>query len=142
MNSLPQKKQTVFSKKLLISFGLQGILVAAVSIVAYAIGLSAGSAVATTMAFITLTLSQVLFTLSARTENLPSFLTIGENKISIYSCIGALLLILLVTVTPLRSMFGLELLMFGNWIDATLLSLIPMLIAEGVKLVKYLTKKA
>lgn len=140
MSTLPQKRQTVFNKKLLTSFALQGALVAVVSIISYSIGLNIGTAAASTMAFITLIFSQVLFTLSARTENIPSVLSLKNNKFALYSCLLSVALVLIVAVTPLRALFSLELIAFGYWVNAILLSIVPTLVAEGIKLIKYLKK--
>jgi Ca2+-transporting ATPase len=141
MLTAPQRKQAVFTKDLFINAGIQMLSSTVFAIIAFAIGKINGSATAMTMAFIVLSLAQVFFTLTARTENTPVFFCLFKNRIPLYiSLISALLLFLIVT-TPICGIFGLASLTAGNWILAILFAALPCLVAEIYKTVKYFKAK-
>ncbi len=141
MKSLPQKRQTILNKNLLISVILQGVLVTVLSIIAYSLGLVVGQATAVTMSFIVLTLSQVFFSLSARTENIPSLLSFAANKTALYCCLLSLILVLAVVLTPLNTIFGLTAINGSQWFISIVLSIIPFFVSEILKTVKYIKAK-
>ncbi len=141
MRTLPQKRQTILNRNLLVSIVLQGVLVTVLSTFAYSLGLAVNSATAATMAFIVLTLSQVFFSLSARTENIPSILSFAANKTSIYCCLLSLILVLVVVLTPLSTMFGFTAISGSQWFIAIILSVIPFIASEILKTVKYVKSK-
>ncbi len=139
MQTLPQRKQTVFTKKLFINISLQALLVAILSIIAYAIGKDTITSM--TMAFAVLTLSQVLFSLTARTENAPIVLCFGKNRIPLYTFILSFALLFIIIATPVNAIFGLTSLSAGKWLIVILLSVIPFLVAECQKTIKYFSGK-
>ncbi len=141
MLSKPQKRQVLLNKNLLVSIVLQGVLVAILSILAYSVGLAVNAATAGTMAFVVLILSQVFFSLSARTENIPSVLSLTANKTVIFFCIISIILVVSVIVTPLNTIFGLANLSGVQWVISVLLSIIPFVVAETLKTVRYIKTK-
>ncbi len=141
MASVPQRRQTVFSKNLVISVVYQGAVIGALGLIAYAIGMSVNASVATTMTFAVIILSQIFFSLSARTENAPALFSLSANRFSYFAALLSLVLLLMVMLTPIRTMFGLSLLSVTQWLWIILLSVIPFIVCECVKLVKYIRAK-
>ena len=140
MKSLPQRKQTVFTKNLFINISIQALLVAIISIITFAIGKSQGFAVASTMTFAVLALSQVLFSLSARTETTPIVFCFRKNNFPLYIAAVSLALLILLIATPIHTLFGLAKLALSNWVIVVLFSLIPFITAEVYKTVRYFKK--
>ena len=141
MNTAPQKRQAVFTKELFINAGIQMLTSAIFSIIAFAVGNIHGTATAMTMAFTVLALSQVFFTLTARTENTPVFLCILKNRIPLYVSLISVLVLFLIVATPVHGIFGLAALTAGNWILVILFAALPCLIAEIYKTVRYFKAK-
>ena len=142
MHSPPQKKQTVFSKRLVVDSLYQGVLFTVISIIAYAIGLPHGKDAATTLAFLVIILSQVIFSLSTRCEHAPSLMSLGSNKFALLTAAFSILLTAVVVFSPLGSAFGFALAIPGGAVVATVfLSLIPFAVCEATKLIHYLKTK-
>ncbi len=139
MKSKPERKQTVFSRKLFINISLQAVLVAVLAIVTFAIGRT--NAASITMTFAVLTLSQVFFALSARTETTPIVLCFAKNKIPLLTAILSFMIIFLLIETPISKIFGLTVLSLSSWILVIAISLLPFLVAECVKTFKYFADK-
>ena len=139
MTEAPRKRTFIVDKKMIIDTAYQSVIFAAIALVAYAVGLSISEGVACTMAFAVIIFSQMLFSISVRTESCPVFVEASRNKFSYISAAVAILISLFIMLTPVRTMFGFE--MFSNgWVTVILLSLVPFLVNEVIKLVKYLRR--
>ncbi len=136
MSEAPQRKQTVFSKKLVTRIAYQGLVMTLCFIAAYVIGLVVNTETAATMAFICAILSQIIFSFSARTENESVIFSLTKNKTSLWALAFSIVVLLFVTLTPTRTLFSLSALTVGQWLIAILISLVPFVVNEAVKLIK------
>ncbi len=139
MKSLPQRKQTVFNKPLFVNVSMQALLVAILSIVAFAVGKNAATSI--TLAFAVLTLSQVFFALSARTESIPVALCFGKNYTPLLISFLSAFVLFVFIQSPINKILGLTALGATSWLIIILLSAVPFLVAETYKMIKYFKKK-
>lgn len=130
----------IFANGVGLSIGYQGVILAALTLSAYLLGRTASPEIGTTMAFCTLTFSQLLHSLNVRSLE-KSLFEVGfhTNKY----LLGAILLsivftVLIVQVPGLNVVFRLTALNGLQWFQAALLSAAILPIVE---LVKFIIKK-
>ena len=135
------KNEGIFAHGLGIQVVLQGALFAALSLIGYYIGwkIIGGESAGQTMAFIILSMSQVLQAFNMRSGK--SLFKIGPftNKTLNLAALGSLLLTLLVVLTPVRIAFGLTLLEPMYYLIAFGLACVPtvfMELAKALRLIK------
>ncbi len=130
------KKEGLFAHGYGVRIILQGIMFGALALVAYKIGeVSTGSlAGGQTMAFISLSLSQVIQAFNMRSDH--SLFKIGffSNKKLNLSALVSIILVLLVIFTPLKIVFGLITLDLKLYLIAFSMALIPLVVMELGKL--------
>lgn len=93
---------------------------------------------AQTMAFVVLSFSQLVhsFNLRSRTKSIFS-IGIFTNKYLVFSLlIGVLMQVCIISIPPLANIFGVHALTMRDWGFVLLLSLIPLVVNEFIKLVK------
>ena len=129
------KKGRFFTKDYTISILWQGVLLAVIGIVSYAIG---GS----TMLFATLVLSEISLAFSVRSENSIFKVGFHTNK-GMLLALGVAIFTLLIISGPLHTVFMLkENLTTAIVFELILFSLIPLAVSEAVKFLKaYLLKR-
>ena len=129
----------LLDKTLGINIGWQGVMFAIITLISFALGKSAGAS--STMAFITLSLSQVLHSFNIRSSH--SIFTAGYsgNKAILGAAVLSIALILIVTLTPMSAVFGLVSLSSSLWSYAVGLALVPVVICEIVKAVTLIIGK-
>jgi Ca2+-transporting ATPase len=138
MNHPPRPpKEPIINKSMWINIAIQTVAFTAVTLVAFSIGLRSPQVqVAETMAFVTLSLAQVLRAISSRSEHYP-ILKIGlfSNKWMNLAVATSIALILLVVYVPfLNRPFDTIPLQLEQWIWVLPLALIPAIIGELSKL--------
>lgn len=141
MLSKPQRRQTLFSKTLITSIVYQAVIMGVLSLVTFGLGNSVNSSVASTMVFAVVILSQIFFSLSARTENAPSVFSFKNNKTALLAGAVSVALLLFIMLSPLNAVFSLSTLRFSQWMTVLGLSVIPFVVCEVVKFVKTLKKQ-
>lgn len=150
MERKPRKKnEGLFSGKLGIDVIWQGALFAAITLAAYSIGytlhlpngLEQALAYGSTMAFATLSLSQLVHAFNVRSEHSLFKAGFLKNKYMLLAAGVSVLLLILVLFTPLRNIFGLTVLNSSEWLEVILLSILPFIICEIVKLVRHMIKE-
>ncbi len=124
-------------KRLLISAGI-GVGIAVVSFLNFIINLNDGCA--SSAAFTCLLLSFIFYMFSFRSDEL-FYKRILHNRFLIAVSGIAILATLIITATPLGSLFGLTPLCLKGWLSAILLPLAVPLVCEALKLVLPLIKK-
>ena len=136
------KKEFFFTKELITEMlwqgGLIGIIMAAGLILGYLA--NAGNMTAGyTVCFITLAISMSLHTLNVRSIK-DSFITLGilKNKELLISIGVCTVLLLVATLSPFSYLLGLAKASSRDWLIAILLSVIPVVVCEGVKLTRKL----
>ena len=128
------KNEGIFAHGLGIRVVIQGAMFAALTLIGYYIG-GVNTVQGQTMAFIVLSLSQVVQAFNMRSDR--SLFKIGPftNKNLNLAALGSLALVLIVLFTPLNSIFGLVYLTYDLYLIALGLVLVPFVVMEISKLV-------
>lgn len=133
MDQKPRPRdEGIFAHGLGIRVLLQGVMFAALTLIAFVIGEnSTGSLVGgQTMAFMVLTLSQVIQAYNMRSDH--SLFQIGpfsNHKLN-WACLVSFLLVALVLFTPVRTVFGLVVLPWITYLQGFVLALVPVVVME------------
>ena len=123
-----------FSAKLLI----EGILIAIFIIIAFYIGLKDSALKGSTMAFATLCLARLFHGIDYRGQRNVFAIGFFKNKFSLIAfALGFILLNAVLLCPPLYNMFGITKLETANFIQIYVLSLIPTVLIQIYKAVKY-----
>lgn len=131
--------ESLFKGKMTIFLVINGLLIGILTLVAFKIGehIYSNSLIhAQTMAFVVLSLSQLFFSLNMRSTK-KSIFTLGvfTNKFLILSIVfGIIIQVMIISVPFLAKIFKVYSLSFGDWILVTLISMIPLLVNEIVKI--------
>ncbi len=138
MNEKPKKvTENIISKSNIISLLIGGILIGIVSISSFLIGYRKVDIIyGQTMAFIVLSFSQLFLSLSMRSETKALF-RIGffTNMKLVYSItLGIIIQIILVTIPVFSGFFNVVNLNRSEWIISIILSIIPFILNEFIKL--------
>ena len=137
------KKEGLFAHGYGVRIILQGIMFGALALIAYKIGeVSTGSlSGGQTMAFITLSLSQVIQAFNMRSDH--SLFKIGffSNKKLNLSALVSILLVLLVIFTPAKIIFGLITLDLKLYLIAFGMAIVPLVVMELGKLFGFIFSK-
>ncbi len=124
-----------------ISILWQGGLIGLLGLVAYAIGNTVDASVGSAMAFAVLGISQSVLAFALRSEKSLIIEGLHTNRFMLGALICAIVPIILILATPIRVAFGLGVLSGGMVGHIIWLSLIPLLVTEGVKWGKEFLKK-
>ena len=133
MDQKPRPRdEGIFAHGLGIRVLLQGVMFAALTLIAFVIGEnSTGSLVGgQTMAFMVLALSQVIQAYNMRSDH--SLFQIGpfsNHKLN-WACLVSFLLVALVLFTPVRTVFGLVVLPWITYLQGFVLALVPVVVME------------
>jgi P-type Ca2+ transporter type 2C len=136
MNQAPRPtKEPIINRYMTIGIIIQTIAITAVTLAAYFIGRASNIMYAETMAFVTLSVSELLRAYTARSEYYP-LLKIGvfKNKWMNYGVVSSLVMILIVVYVPfLNQIFGTLPLGGPQWLQILPLLIFPSLAAEMTK---------
>lgn len=140
MNRPPQDpKAPLFSASLLYRIGYSGVMIAALTLIAFLLGdPRTHLPTARTMAFATLAFAQMVHTFNVRSETLSIFkIGLGTNRPLLLAMLGSIALQVLVLCVPfLRGVFRLAPLGAAQWATVIGLSLVPLVVVELLKLFK------
>jgi len=131
-------QEPVINRSMRLRIGIQTVAIAAVTLAAYLIGIAIYPGIpeeAKTMAFVTLSFSELLRAFTARSENYP-VLKIGifSNRVMFYAVASSLLLLLSVIYLPfLQPVFNTVPLGWNEWQYVLPLLLVPATVAELTK---------
>ena len=142
MEQPPHKREEgVFSGGVGFAVAVEGCLVGALALLAYTIGRAffdydpAAPAIGRTMAFCVLSLSQLVHSLNMRSEHSVLKLGLLSNRKLVAACgFCAFLMVSVVLFPPLSSLFQTTALTALQWLVVAALSLCPLLVVEGEKL--------
>lgn len=147
------KNESIFARGLGIDSLWQGVMFGIITLIAYAIGYyshlgTAGATAASatiyaqTMAFATLSISQLVHAFNCRSNRSLFYAGWFANKLMLVAFGVSLILVLLVLYVPLfQSVFGIAALGSSDFIEIALLSISPLVICEIVKFIKKIFKK-
>ncbi len=140
MNRPPRPPaEPIINKPMRLKIGVQTVAIAAVTLAAYFMGVQMLPGVpeeAKTMAFVTLSFSELLRAFTARSENYPLMkIGIFSNRWMFYAVASSLLLLLAVIYVPfLQPIFNTVPLAWREWRVVLPLLLVPAIVAEVTKI--------
>lgn len=142
MEDPPHKKdEGIFAGGMGFSVAVEGCLVGALALLAYTLGRiyfdvdPANPIVGRTMAFTVLSLSQLVHSFNMRSEHSVLKLGLFSNEKLVAACgLCAFLMVSVVLFPPLASLFQTTVLTAFQWMIVVVLSLCPLLVVEGEKL--------
>lgn len=147
MRRKPRKKhESLFSNGLATNSIWQGIMIGILPIIAYAIGRNTGADVARTMAFATLSFSQLVHAINTRSKYSIFKIHLHTNLYLIGAIIiSAGLMLCTLLIAPLYPIFDTIALNNTQWITVGILSILPLVIVEIYKasssIFKFITKR-
>lgn len=128
------KRQNFIDKNTAVDVIWQGILIAAVTFAAFAIGYSDSVGLAQTMAFAVLALSQIIHSFDCRSRHLCIKIGLFSNISHVISVVLSLALTVAVMLPGIGTVFGIQSLSFARLTTVLILSVIPFFVCEAVKL--------
>lgn len=130
-------KKGILNRSFLLQLLAQGGLIAAGTLGAYYIGLQQNAAIASTMAFATLTLARLFHGFNCRSRHSIVKLGFSGNRYSLGAFAAGLLLLASVLFLPfLRRLFAVELLTFSQLGVIALLAIVPTVLIQLFKVIK------
>ena len=138
LNEKPRDPKTgIMTKDFVVTMLSEGILIAIAAMSAYHIGIATSAAMASTMAFATLTLARLFHGFNCRGRESIFRLGLLSNKYSLYAFgTGVGLLALVIFVPVLHGVFSIESLSIQAIGQIVVLSFVPTLIIQFVKIIK------
>ena len=136
LNDKPRDpKQGIMTREFMMTMGAEGLLIAIVTIIAFYKGLAVNAALASTMAFATLTMSRLLHGFNCRRKESIIEIGLTSNMYSIYAFIaGTCFLMLALFVPALHGLFSVSDITAAQIFSCIGLALIPTVIIQAVKL--------
>ncbi len=143
MNKPPVRaEKALFSASSVRGICAFGLYITAVCVGLYAASLSVwGNAAATTVTFLTLSFCELFHAFNVRSETDSAFKSLLSNKTLLLTVAVGVVINVLLCVTPLRLVFGLEKLTAVQWLAVALCSLSVIIFGDGYKLVTRLCAK-
>ncbi|MGN0491704.1 cation-translocating P-type ATPase [Ruminococcus sp.] len=146
MKHKPVKSGSLFERGLIVRVILNGAFISAATIGAYQVGIHMdGYAVGMTMAFLVLSISQLLHALNQRSNTESIFSTgNGHNPHLLLSIAASAIVLMIILLIPyFRTVFSLCLLSVKEWWMVLLFSILPLLAVELSKMmVRCIRKKS
>lgn len=138
LNEKPRDPKTgIMTKDFVVTMLSEGILIAIAAMSAYHIGIATSASMASTMAFATLTLARLFHGFNCRGRESIFRLGLQSNKYSLYAFgAGVGLLALVIFVPVLHGVFSIESLSIQAIGQIVVLSFMPTLIIQFVKIIK------
>ena len=138
LNEKPRDPKTgIMTKDFVVTMLSEGILIAIAAMSAYHIGIATSAAMASTMAFATLTLARLFHGFNCRGRESIFRLGLLSNKYSLYAFgAGVGLLALVIFVPVLHGVFSIESLSIQAIGQIVVLSFVPTLTIQFVKIIK------
>lgn len=130
-------KDGILTKDFMLRILAQGGLIAIGTIAAFYIGLRTSAALASTMAFATLTLARLFHGFNCRSRHSIFKIGFSNNWYSLGAfALGALLLWAVISIAALRHLFSVELIMGRQLAMVVLLAVLPTVLIQLVKIVR------
>ncbi len=127
-------EQGIMEGPYLLRIALQGIMIAALSLIAFRIGFHTSEQAGQTMTFAVLAFTQITHVLNVRSASNSAFANLFSNRLLLGALAIVLFLMLIVLEIPaLHDFFHLAPLTAGQWIWVAALSLAPLPLVELVK---------
>lgn len=134
MTKKPKKKgENILGGQIAQRIVIIGVAISVVTTIAFMIGKTQGILEGRTMAFMALSLTQILDVFSLKNDKTIFKRDVFDNKYLNLACLSSLILMLVVLFTPLRELFGLVALKSVYYVEALALSSIPTILFEMLK---------
>ena len=131
-------REGILTRGFMITMITQGLLIAAASMTAYHIGLTVSSAMASTMAFATLTLARLFHGFNCRGSESIFRLGLTSNRYSLYAfAAGVSLLALVIFIPALHSVFSIAALPTTALGQIVWLAFMPTVIIQITKIIRH-----
>lgn len=129
-------KEGILTRKFMLTILGEGFLIAVVTLSAYYIGLrTAGTALASTMAFATLTLARLFHGFNCRSKEPLVRIGLLSNRYSLYAFFAGVILLLLVLIVPgLQGLFEVAPLSVLLFVKIAILSVLPTVTIQLVRI--------
>jgi Ca2+-transporting ATPase len=132
----------IFSGGMLWRVGYQGVMVGAITLVAFVLGSSVSHQTGQTMAFLVLAFSQLVHVFNVRYKQKSAFYRLFSNsRLWLAVAASAAMIAVVVAVPSLAALFKLMALSGALWAQVILLSFAPLVVVELFKLFKVNTLK-
>lgn len=144
MKHPPVKSGTLFERGLVVRVCLHGAFISAATIAAFWVGVNMDSyAAGMTMAFLVLSISQLLHALNQRSNSESIFFRgNGRNPYLFISIVASALVLMLILLVPyLRKIFSLTLITASEWGWVVFFSILPLMAVEVSKVIIRCRKK-
>jgi Ca2+-transporting ATPase len=125
-------KEPIINREMVVGIAVQTVAISVAVLAAFAVGMETGEAHARTMAFATLSISELLRAYTSRSERY-SLLAIGifTNKWMQWAVLSSLVVLMGIIYLPfLEPIFGTTLLTMQDWLVMLPLILVPSVAAE------------
>ncbi|MBO5869446.1 MAG: cation-translocating P-type ATPase [Clostridia bacterium] len=130
-------KEGIFAGDLGIDVVWQGACVSILTLISFFIGNKMSAGFGTTMAFVTMSMAEIVHSFNLRSREKSVFAIKGHNKVLWLTMIASFLLTLLVVFVPfLQRAFSFMPISFGQYILALVIGALILPISEGVKYLK------
>lgn len=130
-------KSGILNKEFLGKLLLQGGLIAASTMLAFHMGLRQSTALASTMAFATLTLARLFHGFNCRSKHSVFQIGFSGNWYSLGAfVVGVLLLAAVVFVPPLQHLFAVETMTGGQLLAVILFAIMPTVLIQSAKMIE------
>lgn len=130
-------KEGILTKDTIKQLGIQGILIAVVTMTAYFIGLRSSWAIATTMAFSTLCLARLFHGFNCRSKHSLYHIKFSSNYYSILAFITGFLFLNAILLLPvLHSLFSVTTITMEQLLTIYGLAILPTILIQGYKTAK------
>ncbi len=123
----------LFDKKSTLKLIALTVIMTAVTLISYGIGLKGGKTVAMTMAFLTLGLTQIFNSFNYKKDTTIIDKSIFSNRFMNLSSLLSVFIILFLVFTPAGFIFGLTIIPFSQFLIALALAFVILPIGEAVK---------
>ncbi len=142
-------QEPIINRSMILGTAIQTVAIAGATLGAFLLGLAQygregdGLAVAETMAFLTLSLSELLRAYTARSEHVPVLrMGLFSNRYMQYAVLASAAIILAILYLPfLNTIFGVRPLAASAWLEIIPFILLPAVVAEAQKVVRLRLEK-
>ena len=130
-------KEGIMTREFLMTMAAEGVLIAAVTVTAFYKGLNTSAAMASTMAFATLTMSRLLHGFNCRQKASIAEVGLFSNMYSIYAFIaGTCFLMAALFIPALHGLFAVADISAAQVLFCVGLAIVPTLVIQAVKMIK------
>ena len=132
----PIQAGTLFEKGLIARVIFHGIIISVITLIAYYVGYQNTQEIGMTMAFITLSLSQIIHSLNQHSSKISFFSKKHARNWYLYGAMALSLIILLLVVfiSPVAQFLSLQMPNKKEWLVIIALSLVPLAVVELYKM--------